>query len=140
MEKEMTKTSNASIDLVKDLRKIIDSTRQRVAIGVNAELTIMYWHIGERINRDVLGNQRAEYGRRIVSKVAEQLQETYGSKGFDEKSIPLDRRDILLEQGKTRAAERIQKYRNVNGNKIGRNKLCPCGSGKKYKKCCGRNF
>ena len=23
--------------------------------------------------------------------------------------------------------------------KIGRNDLCPCGSGKKYKKCCGRN-
>ena len=23
-------------------------------------------------------------------------------------------------------------------NKIGRNELCPCGSGKKYKKCCGR--
>lgn len=59
---------------------------------------------------------------------------------FDEKSIPLDRRDILFEQGKTRAAERIQKYCNVNGNKIGRNELCPCGSGKKYKKCCGRNF
>lgn len=24
--------------------------------------------------------------------------------------------------------------------KIGRNDPCPCGSGKKYKKCCGRNF
>lgn len=24
------------------------------------------------------------------------------------------------------------------GEKIGRNALCPCGSGKKYKKCCGR--
>ena len=23
--------------------------------------------------------------------------------------------------------------------KIGRNELCPCGSGKKYKKCCGAN-
>ena len=23
--------------------------------------------------------------------------------------------------------------------KIGRNDSCPCGSGKKYKKCCGRN-
>ena len=23
--------------------------------------------------------------------------------------------------------------------KIGRNDLCPCGSGKKYKKCCGAN-
>jgi preprotein translocase subunit SecA len=25
------------------------------------------------------------------------------------------------------------------GRKIGRNDPCPCGSGKKYKKCCGRN-
>lgn len=25
-----------------------------------------------------------------------------------------------------------------NENKIGRNDLCPCGSGKKYKKCCGK--
>ena len=27
----------------------------------------------------------------------------------------------------------------VNKNKVGRNDPCPCGSGKKYKKCCGRN-
>ena len=26
----------------------------------------------------------------------------------------------------------------VNENKIGRNDPCPCGSGKKYKKCCGK--
>ncbi|WP_312701960.1 SEC-C metal-binding domain-containing protein [Sedimentibacter sp.] len=26
----------------------------------------------------------------------------------------------------------------VNENKVGRNDPCPCGSGKKYKKCCGR--
>ncbi|MFO7154721.1 MAG: SEC-C metal-binding domain-containing protein, partial [Caldicoprobacter oshimai] len=26
----------------------------------------------------------------------------------------------------------------VRGEKIGRNDPCPCGSGKKYKKCCGR--
>ena len=25
------------------------------------------------------------------------------------------------------------------GEKIGRNSPCPCGSGKKYKNCCGRN-
>ena len=25
------------------------------------------------------------------------------------------------------------------GKKIGRNQMCPCGSGKKYKNCCGRN-
>ncbi len=27
----------------------------------------------------------------------------------------------------------------VKGEKIGRNDPCPCGSGKKYKKCCGAN-
>ena len=26
-----------------------------------------------------------------------------------------------------------------NLDKVGRNDLCPCGSGKKYKKCCGKN-
>ena len=28
----------------------------------------------------------------------------------------------------------------VKGQKIGRNDPCPCGSGKKYKKCCGANL
>ena len=35
------------------------------------------------------------------------------------------------------ASER-QKPLKVAGKKIGRNDPCPCGSGKKYKKCCGR--
>jgi hypothetical protein len=26
----------------------------------------------------------------------------------------------------------------VKGDKVGRNDPCPCGSGKKYKKCCGK--
>ena len=26
----------------------------------------------------------------------------------------------------------------INEDKIGRNDSCPCGSGKKYKKCCGK--
>jgi preprotein translocase subunit SecA len=30
------------------------------------------------------------------------------------------------------------KPRNEEGEKIGRNDDCPCGSGKKYKKCCGK--
>lgn len=29
--------------------------------------------------------------------------------------------------------------RRIRAKKIGRNDLCPCGSGKKYKKCCMRN-
>lgn len=30
------------------------------------------------------------------------------------------------------------KERDADGNKVGRNDDCPCGSGKKYKKCCGK--
>lgn len=73
--------------IVQDLRQIIQDARGRVAAQVNTELTLMYWHIGERINRDVLDNQRAEYGRQIVAQVARQLQEEFGATGFAEKNI-----------------------------------------------------
>ena len=76
-----------SKSLIGDLRQIIDQARNRVAFTVNSELTMMYWHIGERINREVLDNQRADYGKQIVAQVARQLQEEYGTKGFDEKNI-----------------------------------------------------
>jgi preprotein translocase subunit SecA len=31
-----------------------------------------------------------------------------------------------------------EKAKNDEGEKVGRNDACPCGSGKKYKKCCGK--
>lgn len=73
--------------LIDDLRSIIDGARRQIAVAANSEMTMMYWHIGERINRDVLGNQRAEYGKQIVATVSTQLQENYGTKGFDVKNI-----------------------------------------------------
>lgn len=83
-EKEMNNrivNTVSSQSLIQDLRQIIEQARGRVAATANYELTMMYWHIGERINREVLGNQRAEYGKQIVSTVSRQLQETYGKKG-----------------------------------------------------------
>ena len=75
------------IELIDDLRQIIDSARSHVAATANYELTAMYWHIGNRINRDMLNNERAEYGKQIVATVARQLQEEYGTKGFEERTI-----------------------------------------------------
>ena len=74
-------------ELLKDLRQIIDAARSHVAATANYELTAMYWHIGNRINTEVLNNGRAEYGKQIVSQVVTQLQAEYGTKGFEEKSI-----------------------------------------------------
>ena len=73
--------------LIEDLRQIVKQARIHVAATANYELTMMYWHIGERINRDLLGNQRAEYGDQIVSTVSTQLQEEFGKKGFEPRSI-----------------------------------------------------
>ena len=41
-----------------------------------------------------------------------------------------ERKQIKKEYNKTKTV--------VNENKTGRNDPCPCGSGKKYKKCCGK--
>ena len=73
--------------LIQDLRQIIEQARSHVAATANYAQTMMYWHIGERINRQVLENRRAEYGKQIVSQVATQLQDEYGKKGFEPRNI-----------------------------------------------------
>ncbi len=38
------------------------------------------------------------------------------------------------------ASAEKEEHHMYNGVKVGRNDPCPCGSGKKFKKCCGRNL
>ncbi|MBP5426898.1 MAG: SEC-C domain-containing protein [Clostridiales bacterium] len=45
---------------------------------------------------------------------------------------------ILTVEKRKEIKKEFDKTRIAVSNKVGRNKLCPCGSGKKYKKCCGR--
>lgn len=48
--------------------------------------------------------------------------------------------DILSEERRKELyKEQKSSTTVVKGEKIGRNDPCPCGSGKKYKKCCGRD-
>ena len=49
--------------------------------------------------------------------------------------------DALLDEETRKALYKKQKLSGtiVKGKKIGRNDPCPCGSGKKYKQCCGKN-
>lgn len=50
-------------------------------------MTLMYWHIGERINREILGGERAAYGKQIVATVSQQLTEEYGGSQFSVKNL-----------------------------------------------------
>jgi predicted nuclease of restriction endonuclease-like (RecB) superfamily len=72
--------------LAADIRQLIDGARQRAAVAVNAELTLLYWQIGTRIRADVLGDQRAGYGQEIVSTLSRQLVVDYG-RGFSAKNL-----------------------------------------------------
>ena len=50
--------------------------------------------------------------------------------------------DEIFDADKKRALYLTQKKSGTvrrEGKKIGRNDPCPCGSGKKYKQCCGKN-
>lgn len=54
-------------------------------------------------------------------------------------SISNNRYDELNILGEKYAHSRMESFKKKTGKKkIGRNDLCLCGSGKKYKKCCGR--
>lgn len=75
-----------SAPLLADLRLLIEQTRQQVAQTVNAALVLMNWHIGKRINDEILKNKRAEYGKEILPTVSAKLQPEYG-KGFSARNL-----------------------------------------------------
>ena len=72
--------------LVSDLHKIIQETRNHVAVTVNAAITIMYWHVGSRIRKDVLKNKRADYGKKILPALSAKLQSEFG-RGWSERNL-----------------------------------------------------
>lgn len=72
--------------LVNDIVFLIEESKYHIAQTVNSTLTLLYWRIGKRINEEVLGNKRADYGKQVIFSVASQLVLEYGN-GFSEKSI-----------------------------------------------------
>ena len=53
---------------------------------------------------------------------------------------PVEREKVAEETSASHGSDdkSLKKEPVRNDNKVGRNDLCPCGSGKKYKNCCGR--
>lgn len=72
--------------LISDVRQLIESSRAQLAVTVNSALMLLYWHIGQRIQHEVLQGERAAYGEQIVSTLARQLEADYG-RGFSGKNL-----------------------------------------------------
>jgi predicted nuclease of restriction endonuclease-like (RecB) superfamily len=69
-----------------DIRQLIEQSRSQLATAVNSALTLLYWHVGQRIRREVLQGERAAYGEQLVETLAQQLEVDYG-RGFSVKNL-----------------------------------------------------
>lgn len=84
----MEKISKLGINnVLSDIRNLIEQTKLQVAVSVNAGMTLLYWHIGERINREILGGERAACGQMIVENLANKLTLEYGGSQFGKRSL-----------------------------------------------------
>ena len=84
-----------------------------------ASLVILKTHLETVQNNQLEKEKKLEIRR---SRIARKLLETEKTE---------EKRKELYKEQKNSGTIRKEK-------KIGRNDPCPCGSGKKYKKCCGK--
>jgi len=54
------------------VQEIINTTRNRVAINVNRESTIMYWCIGNFVNTEMKAKNKVSYGSEILATLSQQ--------------------------------------------------------------------
>ncbi len=83
---QSVKTNRVVRNLYEEIRTLVESTRGQVAQAVNSGLVALYWRIGTVIRKNVLGEERAEYGQRIVYTLSIQLTAEYG-RGFTDKAL-----------------------------------------------------
>lgn len=72
--------------LLPELRELIQSARQTVALAVNTGLTLLYWRVGERIRKEILKEKRAQYGEEILQALSAKLVGEFG-RGFSPRNL-----------------------------------------------------
>jgi predicted nuclease of restriction endonuclease-like (RecB) superfamily len=72
--------------LLGDIRALIEAAREQTARAVSSTQVGLYWGIGKRIREDILHEQRADYGERIVETLSARLTAEYG-RGFGRRSL-----------------------------------------------------
>ena len=59
--------------LLSDLRSIIQSAHQRIAVVAYSIQTLLCWHVGRRLLNEYLQGGRAAYGKQILVTVSREL-------------------------------------------------------------------
>lgn len=112
-----------------------------------------YWLFGRKDRRDpdkgeaILKEGLAVEGIRDREEILERLADLYKEEGKAEEATAVRRKlEHSRQQAERRSGAAMYPRGSVSGApspirsaaKIGRNDPCPCGSGKKFKKCCGK--
>ena len=84
--KKVKKVMPSEEKLLNELSQLIEQSKMQLVSQANSTLTLLFWHIGKRINENILQNKRAEYGKQIVPTLSTQLKEKYG-KNFEVRNV-----------------------------------------------------
>jgi predicted nuclease of restriction endonuclease-like (RecB) superfamily len=72
--------------LFEDISQLIEAAKSHITRKVNSTLITLYWQIGQRIHKEILREERAKYGEKIIKQLAQQLSISYG-RGFNTRSL-----------------------------------------------------
>ena len=86
MDKNGLEIASAESELLQRVSEIIEQRKYQAQTKVNSEATLMYWEVGHYINSILLGFERADYGKEIISTLSEKLQSQYG-KSFSHSNL-----------------------------------------------------
>ena len=71
---------------VTEVTTLIQQAKQHAAVAVNSELTLLYWQVGQRINQEVLGGKRADYGKQVIANLSLLLNAQFG-RGWSKRNL-----------------------------------------------------
>ncbi|QEO46671.1 DUF1016 domain-containing protein [Vibrio cholerae] len=77
---------NNLLPLSQEVAALIRTAKQRAAAAINNEITLLYWQVGNRIHQEVLGGERADYGKQVIATLATELTAQYG-KGWSKRNL-----------------------------------------------------
>jgi len=69
-----------------EIKEMIEESRAKVVSQINKGLLLTYWHIGKKIQTQLLHGDRAEYGMQTIKHLSQQLTKEFG-KGFTYSSL-----------------------------------------------------
>ena len=77
-ECQLTDTEQENI-VFSNVSQITEKRKFNAVSAANSQIILMFWEIGKYINSAILGMERAEYGKKILSTVSTKLVENYGN-------------------------------------------------------------